>query len=128
MKKQKLTLEYRFSATTQSIFRAVSSSNGLAEWFADRVDITGNIYEFFWGKSTDTALIISLKENHHIRLHWSSESVENYFEFKIIKHELTGDNTLIITDFIDPDDVKDATELWNNQVEKLKRSIGCPKN
>lgn len=127
MKKKKITIEYAVNGTTQSIFRAISTANGLSGWFADYVDIKGNIFVFFWNKAPQTAMLMTVKENSYIRFHWSDEA-EYFFEFRIIRHEFTDDNTLIITDFVDADEQNDAIELWNNQVEKLKRSIGCAKN
>lgn len=127
MKKQKIILEYALAATTKSIFRAVSTSPGLCEWFADDVDITGSTYTIYWNKIPHIAHMVSKKENQHLRLRWSDQT-DCYFEFKIVKNELTNANTLIVTDFAEVSECQESIELWNNQIEKLKRSIGCLKN
>ena len=53
------------------------------------------------------------------------EEDENaYFEFQIHSHELTGSTSLQITDFAEQDEKKDSIDLWDTQVEELKRTLG----
>ena len=40
---------------------------------------------------------------------------------EIFFNELTKDVSLVITDFAEPDEIDDAIQLWNNQIEKLKQ-------
>jgi hypothetical protein len=39
-------------------------------------------------------------------------------------NELTGDYTLLITDFAEEDEVEDLSELWNIEVNQLIRLCG----
>ncbi len=126
MKQKKIVLEYALDATTQSIFRAFSTEIGLEDWFADKVEILGGTYTFYWSKSPHIATLVSRKENSYLRLKWI-DSEDSYFEFKIFNNEMTNGKTLVITDFADEGELKDAADLWDNQIEKLKRSIGCAK-
>lgn len=125
--KKKIVLDYPFGCTTASLFRAISTAEGLSDWFADKVDISGNLYTFYWNKIPHIAIMIAKKENHLIKFYWADDTT-NVFEFKIVQNELIATNSLIITDFIDSDDTESAINLWDNQVEKLKRAIGCAKN
>lgn len=126
MKKKKMTLEYRLVCSTQSLYRAISTSSGLGEWFAEKVIIRNDIYQFYWNKSFQSATLLHAKENTFVRFRWEDDDIF-YFEFRILHQELTGDICLYITDFADEAERDDAINLWNNQVEKLKRSIGCAK-
>ena len=38
--------------------------------------------------------------------------------------ELTGDLTIIVTDFAEPNEIEDAKLLWNQQIDVLKRKSG----
>lgn len=125
--KKKIVLDYQFVCTTASLFRAISSAEGLSDWFADKVDISGNLYTFYWNKIPHMAIMVAKKENQMIKFYWTDDTA-SVFEFKIIQNELIATNSLIITDFIEEDDLEGATNLWDNQVEKLKRAIGCAKN
>lgn len=127
MQKVKITLEYQLiKCTATSIYYAVSSANGLGGWFADSVEINGDKYDFYWNKIPHRASVIMNKKNKFIRFQWEDEP-NYYFEFTILQQELTGDTALIITDFADRMDYTDTVDLWNLQIRKLKRSIGCIK-
>ena len=52
-------------------------------------------------------------------------SDDEYFEFLIQVDELTNDISLIITDFADDEeDKEDAVQLWDLQIDNLKKIIG----
>ena len=60
-----------------------------------------------------------------IRFHWlDDENERDYFELKMSNSELTNDYVLEITDFADADEVTDLEELWESQVETLRRTCG----
>ena len=97
--KKKIVLEYPFSCTPGSRYRASTTPLGLSSWFADRVSV---------------------------RYEWLDEEGHE-FEFRLSHQELTGDLMLTVIDFAEEAEVEDCRTLWNAQVEKLKRAIGCPK-
>lgn len=47
-----------------------------------------------------------------------------FFEFKILFNELTSDHVLEVTDFAEPGDEEDTVNLWNSQIDVLKRVFG----
>ena len=66
----------------------------------------------------------SKKNNDHVRFKWL-DSDEEYFEFIIQVDELTNDISLIVTDFADDEeDKEDAVQLWDLQIDNLKKIIG----
>lgn len=84
-----------------------------------------NIYVFKWNKAEQEAEVLSIKPEMSIRYRWMDEEDENaYFEFQIHSHELTGSTSLQITDFAEQDEKKDSIDLWDTQVEELKRTLG----
>jgi hypothetical protein len=62
------------------------------------------------------------KENKLVRFTWVERRY--YFEFRITQDELTGDVSLIITDFADEDEIEETKGLWNNQIADLKHMLG----
>src|SRR5690606_38275172 len=128
MPKEKFLIEFLMgNATLSSLWRMVSQIDGLSEWFADEVtmDETENIYTFKWGKSQNQAIIVNQKTLTSIRYRWIDEEEEpSYFEFAIHKLDLSGQMTLEITDFAEPDEKGDAIALWETQVDELKRRLG----
>lgn len=84
------------------------------------------MFTFYWNKSELKARIANLKENKSVRFEWTDRDhrESNYFEFRIIIEELTGDLALLITDFAEPDEKEDAIYLWDSQISDLKRVLG----
>jgi uncharacterized protein YndB with AHSA1/START domain len=123
--KKKFELEYPINSSPQVLFNRLSTPAGLAEWFADDVNLQGGIYTFIWEKSEQSAEVIQRKENKSIRFRWiGEEDKESYFEFRLNQDELTGDVSLMITDFAEDDETSDAVDLWDTQVAELKHVIG----
>lgn len=106
------------------LYNRVSTASGLAEWFADDVVVKGNKFTFIWGSSSQTAEMMILKDNQIVRFEWKDEEGNPYFEFKIIRHELTGDVALHISDVVFEDESDETRALWDRQISNLRRSIG----
>ena len=122
----KYELEYTLNCSPKVLFSRLSTPEGLSEWFADNVNVDGDIFTFFWDNSESEARLSALKENKLVRFEWLNleNEEDNYFEFLINIDELTGDLALIISDFADPEEKKDSISLWNSQVADLKRLLG----
>jgi uncharacterized protein YndB with AHSA1/START domain len=119
-------LEYTLNCSPKVLFSRLSTPEGLSEWFADNVNVDGDIFTFFWDNSESKARLSALKDNKLVRFEWLNREneEENYFEFLINIDELTGDLALIVSDYAEPDDKEDSTNLWNSQVADLKRLLG----
>ncbi len=126
MGKEKFQIEYVFQNISFSVlWNSLSTSVGLSDWFADKVVVNGRLYTFTWGDHSQQAELILSHNGSFVRFHWLDDENEKvYFEFKISVDELTSAVALVITDFADPDEKRDAIMLWNKQVENLKRSAG----
>ena len=105
MERKKIHLEYLLNATSKSIlWAAISTPTGLEGWFAE---------------------IIAVRAYSFIRFRWlDDENEREYFELKMTNNELTNDFVLEITDFADIDEVGDSRELWESQVDTLRRTCG----
>ena len=127
MKKEKIHLEYLLNATSKNIlWGAISTPTGLEDWFADKVISDDKIVEFHWGKTEQRkAEIIAIRSFSFIRFRWLDDEYEReYFELKMTNNELTNDFVLEVTDFAVVDEVKDLCELWDSQVDTLRRTCG----
>ncbi|WP_288910950.1 START-like domain-containing protein [uncultured Bacteroides sp.] len=127
MERKKIHLEYLLNATSKSIlWSAISTPTGLEGWFADRVQSDDKIVDFFWGKTEKrTAEIVAVRAYSFIRFRWlDNEIPREYFELKMTNSELTNDFVFEITDFAAANEVDDVRELWESQVETLRRTCG----
>jgi uncharacterized protein YndB with AHSA1/START domain len=124
--KMKFELEYTLNSSPKVLFSRLSTPEGLCEWFADDVNVDGDLFSFYWDKTCLKARLSALKENKLVRFEWADHEDEenNYFEFRLNIEELTGDVALIITDFAEPGEKEDSVSLWDSQITDLKRLLG----
>jgi uncharacterized protein YndB with AHSA1/START domain len=127
MGKEKIHMEYMLNAGSANIvWSIISTPSGLETWFADRVSVHEKIYTFQWGKAEKReAEIVGIRQNSHIRFHWlDDEDKKTYFELRMIYNELTEDLMLEITDWAEPDEIEDQKDLWDSDIEKMRRVSG----
>ena len=125
--KRKTQIEYPLNPTSSIIiWNAISTTAGLQRWFADQVTKEGKTYTFQWGKTeTRQAIVVNIRPEFFIRFHWlDDDEAKSYFEMKIHYNELTTDHSLEITDFAEPGEEEDIRNLWDSQIETLKRVFG----
>lgn len=122
----KITLEYEMkSAPVMLLWNYISTTSGLEQWFADKVEHEGKKFVFYWNGAGQEATQIAIRTGMNIRFRWAESGSKTYFEMKISVSELTDETVLVVTDYAQPDEVEETKELWNNQVESLRRILGC---
>ncbi|MAD97162.1 MAG: hypothetical protein CMB99_07555 [Flavobacteriaceae bacterium] len=126
MSKVKYEIEVPIHASPNLLFQYLSSPSNLQEWFADKVNSRGKVYSFIWDGEEEKAEVLLKRNDERIKFKWlESEDDESYFEFRIIVDALTKDVSLFITDFADDDEVEESKQLWENQIDELKHTIGA---
>jgi uncharacterized protein YndB with AHSA1/START domain len=123
--KKKFELEYTLNSSLKVLYNRLSTPGGLSEWFANDVNLKGKVFTFIWEGNEQSAEVILKKDNKYIRFHWVSDlDADTFFEFRIAQDELTGDVSLMITDFAEEDEKNDSIDLWDSQIAELKHCIG----
>jgi uncharacterized protein YndB with AHSA1/START domain len=124
--RSKFELEYNLNCSPKVLFSRLSTPEGLGEWFADQVNVEGDVFKFYWNSSESNARLSAMKENKMVRFEWIGMENEesNYFEFRINLEELTNELALIIIDFAEAEEKEDAIYLWDSQINDLKRALG----
>lgn len=120
-------MEYMLKGGTGNIiWSIISTPSGLETWFADKVTANDKTFTFRWGKTEEReAELISFRTNHLIRFHWlDDDDRRSYFELKIVYNELTEDLMLEVTDWAEPDEIEDLQDLWDSDIDKLRRVSG----
>ena len=123
-KKQLFTLEFPVRCSPSILYEFLSTSSGLQEWFADKVDDQDDLFTFSWNGSEDTAEVLEREPDKFIRFHWSHAPKDEFFEFRIEKSEVSNQTILVIKDFADKKEIKDQSQLWNHQVKDLFHRLG----
>ena len=127
MRKQYI-LEYSLNSSMNILFPRLSTPTGLGEWFAEDAALVDDVYTFRWSMQEQKAKVLGVKDMQSVRFQWIDPDLfdeSEFFEFKVMKDDLTQDVVLIITDFTDEDDFDDLKELWDTQINMLKRVIGA---
>jgi uncharacterized protein YndB with AHSA1/START domain len=126
MEKFKIKLEYPLkNASINVLWNCIGTPLGLAEWFADEVNVHENQYTFRWKEHEQSASLLELKTNSHIRFQWEEDLDSDYFfELQIVALQVTGDLALVITDFAEKGEEDDLKLLWGHQIEQLRRKTG----
>jgi uncharacterized protein YndB with AHSA1/START domain len=124
--RSKFELEYNLNCSPKVLFSRLSTPEGMAEWFAEQVNVDGDLFTFFWNNTESKARLSAIKENKMVRYEWLGMENEesNYFEFRINLEELTNELALIIIDFAESEEKEDSIYLWDSQINDLKRALG----
>ena len=123
-KKVQYTVEYPVRCSPAILYEFLSTSSGLQEWFAEKVEDSDGLFSFSWSGSAEEAEVIEKEENKSIKFHWVDSPKDEYFEFSIEKSEVTNLTILIINDFAEKKDIKDQSQLWETQVKELFHRLG----
>lgn len=127
MGKVKIHMEYMLKAGSGNIiWSIIGTPSGLETWFADKVTVQDKIFTFHWGKTEQReAEMTHMRINSFIRFHWlDDEDKKSYFELKLSQNELTDDLMLEVIDWAESDEVEDLKDLWDSEIEKMKRVSG----
>lgn len=124
--REKIEIEYLLKTSPKILYNMISSPSGLSEWFADNVNVRDEVFTFFWDGSEERAKLLTKVKDHSIKFQWDYDEGEDvYFELRIKIDALTRDVALIITDFPEKGDEESTRNLWESQLEDLRRVLGA---
>ncbi len=123
MATETLELEFSLKCSPSVLFKFLSTPTGLSEWFADDVDVSDNIYTFYWGNDSEKAELVEMEDQEFVVYQWVDRD-EDYFEFSLEKNSVTNETILFIYDNMDESEKEDAANLWEKQVNQLKYRVG----
>ena len=125
---QKVVLEYLFHTSPSILFEQISTPYGLMGWFAQDVDVHGNIFIFRWGDYRMDAKVMIHPHDNFIRFDWLDEEEGTYTELKLEYNVLSKDTSLKVVDFADDteEDRDDLIKLWDENIKRLKLRLGLP--
>ena len=92
---------------------------------ADKITEKNDVYTFQWeGGETRDAELLGCREGVYIRFRWLDEGPKTYFELRINVSELTKAHVLEITEISRNEEETDLTQMWESQMEELRRVAG----
>ncbi|MEQ9304297.1 MAG: START-like domain-containing protein [Marinoscillum sp.] len=126
MPKEKFIGEYPINASKKMLYPYFSTASGLAQWFADDVNIDEDkVFTFLWDGDEIKARMVSTRTNSHVRFEFIEEGDDDppYVEFKLDMNELTQEVFIRVTDYNDMDP-EETNELYESLINDLKEIVG----
>jgi uncharacterized protein YndB with AHSA1/START domain len=130
-KKKLFTADYEIHASIKMLYPYIQTASGLAEWFADDVNINNQqkTFIFLWDNEEHAARLAAHRTNHFARFEFLPENEDDekdpsYFELRLEFNELTQSVFLKVTDYSDFDDLGELQDLWDGLVELLRKTVG----
>jgi len=130
---RKLTIEYPLSTKSPKIiWDMISNAAGMQKWLADNVTEEDDTMTFTWGqpwteRDTKQSRILEISKFNHIRMLWDyhEDTPEAIWEMRIEQSDLTGQLSLLITDYAaDEDEENELRGIWDDNLERLHRVSG----
>jgi uncharacterized protein YndB with AHSA1/START domain len=121
---KRIELEFQIRSSPSVLFSRLSTASGLAEWFSDNVLVDGSKYTFIWGKTSQSADLLSIRPLENVKFRWTETDEPAEFEFNIVMGEIIEDLSLIVIDHVDEEDEEDVIKLWDAAISRLRKAIG----
>lgn len=122
--RKKYTLEYLLKANPKLIKRFLIEPDGLSSWFAQNVNINGNVFEFVWEGSSERGELMTKGFVKETKFKWIDRPTEEFMVFRVEKENLGTGSVLIIEDYDEANQLEEAEMAWDAAVDKLKSMIG----
>jgi uncharacterized protein YndB with AHSA1/START domain len=130
MGKTKFLFEYEINASKKMLYPYFTSPSGLAQWFADDVNIDeDNIYNFIWEGEDHKAKMVSHRTNSYAKFIYllpdrTEDEDPDCVEFKIDLNEITQTTFIKIQEYSEFDDKEEQAEVWEGLLHSLKEIVG----
>ena len=128
--KKKYNIEYEIRSSPKILFNFISTPNGLAQWFADDVNLDPQKnFVFIWDNQKSPAKKTIQKLNQQVKYEFISKDPKDnddpsYIEFNLEESELTQTSFLKIIDYSEIESEQDMQELYQSLVHNLKEIVG----
>ncbi len=126
--KRKIELEYLLKTSLKVFENMLFTPSGLAEWFAEDVNVKDDVYNFHWDGSDEKARLLGKKQGQFIKWQWlkdEEEGLDTYFQMECTVDSMTKALVLNVTDFADEEDYDEIKMLWESAINELKRVLGA---
>lgn len=121
-----IEIEFLLKTSPKILYNMISTPSGLSDWFADNVNVRDDVFTFFWDGSEESAKLLSKTKDQAIRFQWVDDEGEDvYFELRIKIDAITREVAIIVTDFPEEGDEESTRNLWESQLEDLRRVLGA---
>jgi len=124
MKRVPIDLEFLFRASPAMLYKFLTTPACLVRWFCDEVEITKSEFIFIWEGAEEGAELVEDREDECVKFEMDEYEDDEYLQFRLSKSPVTNETIMEIRDYCDEDEVDDQKQLWESQIERLRREVG----
>lgn len=131
MSRPKFVAEFEINASRKMLYSYLSTPSGLAQWFADDVNIDEDkVYHLLWDDENHKARMVSQRANNHVKFEFLEEEEEEdedeppTLELRLDKNEMTNTTFLRVIDSTNEEDEEELMEMWESMVSTLRDTVG----
>lgn len=124
MQRVSFQIEFIFRASPTILYKFFTTPSCLVRWFCDGVDIIADEFVFTWAGADEIANLVDDYEDERVRFTWQDADEGEYLEFRMEVSPVTNETILYVTDFCDEGEEADQKQLWESQMEMLRRETG----
>lgn len=117
---KRVKLEYSFQCPSKIIYDRIASASGLAEWYADDVQVNDDLFKFIWADMQECYKLVGKKANQYVNFQ-HAEHQDQILEFSLDTDAYSGHALLKVV--LDSDE-EDIEELFDCSIANLKTLIG----
>ncbi len=128
MGKIKFELEFLLKTSSRVLENMITTPAGLSEWFSDDVVIKDDLITFKWDSGEEKARLLTKRISDKIKWQWTEDEedgIDSFCELKYHIDPLTKVVVLTVTDFAEEEEMEEAKRLWENQILKMKQTLGA---
>lgn len=125
MERVNIVLEYTMHCSAKFLYKYISTSEGLSEWFADKVSREHNDFHFTFGDTVLNGVLLEDKPFSHVKFKLDDFEEGETLQMKLETDEITDELILIVQDYCDKGDEEEIQMLWEASILKLKSIVGA---
>ncbi|WGS82553.1 MAG: START-like domain-containing protein [Candidatus Karelsulcia muelleri] len=120
--REPIKFEFQLNYSKKMLYNYIYTPEKMAKWFADSVQSIGSRYICFWNGYEETCFLIKKKKEKSVRYKWEKfEEKKYYFEFLIQEKLFPKKLYLLITDFVNQNEIEQSKLWWKNKIKILKK-------
>lgn len=123
--------EYEINASRNILFPYIHTAGGLAQWFADDVNLDPKKnFLFHWDGEVQPAILANSRRDQYVRFEYLPKEGElnghslEYIEFFLEKNEFTDTTFLRIVDCSGEMEEEELEDIWEGMIDTLKELVG----
>ena len=132
MAREKFTSEIEINSSPRLLFQYLNTPGGLAQWFADDVNVdSSKVLSFSIDGEIIYGKIVSQKQNEYIKIEYLDENKKevedpDYTRIEFQVNDMTSTTYILATDYNDfIESQEDHFELWDGLIDSLKDIVGA---